>query len=408
MLTNQNMQPQKIPVFDMISIIALSYVAIARAWLAFPYLEYSPVFYYFNQVMNYLCILVGSLLVLKCGVKFTKERLRLTILLVVYPFFCFFYTVNGENMVPALFSLLSCLIFVFLPENYQIKVFDIFYKIVLYTSAISCVLYVLYSVGINIGFKIVPYYSILHSQRATADYVKFFIFAIYKSSFELRLCGIFNEPGGLGTICALLLIARYEYMKKYEKIIMLITILFTFSLAGFILIFVFYAFRMVRKNPKNIIFIFIFVVVFLILPYIDFGNERLNMFFDRISITETGLSGLNRTKKWFDESYDTFMHTNDKWFGRKEGYIFPNDHGGNLSYKTFIVEYGIIGFGFWLFLWINNALKLSKKNKDALLLIIFFVISLYQRPRILTGLYGFVLLFGGIKWLNAKAELSKK
>lgn len=386
----------------------MAYVAVARAWLAFSYLEYSPFFYYFNQIMNYLCIVTGVFLILNCGVKVTKERFRLIFLSVVYPFFCFFYTVGRENIIPALFSLFSCLIFVLLPEIYQIEVFDIFYKIVFYTSEISCILYVLYAVRMNIGFKIVPYYSFLYFQNGFGSYIKFFIFAIYKNNIELRLCGIFNEPGALGTICALLLIARYEYMKKYEKIVMLITILFTFSLAGFILIFVFYAFRIVSKNPKNFLLIFAFVAIFLLLPYMDFGNERINIFFDRISITENGLAGMNRTKKWFDESYEAFMHTNDKWFGRKEGYTFPNDYGGTLSYKIYIVEYGIIGFGFWLFLWIYNGLRSANKNKNAILLIIFFVISLYQRPRVITGLYGFVLLFGGIKWLNANAKFGKR
>ena len=102
------------------------------------------------------------------------------------------------------------------------------------------------------------------------------------------------------------------------------------------------------------------------------------------------------------------MKTNDKWFGRKEGYTFPTDYGGVLSYKTYIVEYGIIGFLLWMMAWLYCGIKISGKNKNCILLIIFFLISLYQRPRLINGLYGFVLMFGGIKWLKANSEMLKK
>ena len=150
-------------------------------------------------------------------------------------------------------------------------------------------------------------------------------------------------------------------------------------------------------------FIFLFIAAFLILPYIDFENQNINDFFDRISITENGLAGDNRTKEWFDKPFEEFMKTNDKWIGRKEGYKFINDIGGTSSYKNYIVQYGIVGFGIWMLLWAFNSFQYLKLNKECFLPIIFFLISIYQRPSTIASLYGYVMLFGGLEWLNLQA-----
>ena len=292
---------------DNIAIVVIAYVAVARVWLAFASIDYPPVFYYFNQVMNYISSVLGAAVILKYNdsIEINKQKVYLIVLSLFYPLSCFFYTANGNNKITALFALLSCAIYILLPNIHKIKIFYAFYRIILVTSIISCLLYLIYVTGINIGFKEMPFYS----SWQNAKYVKWFVLAIFKSSSELRLCGIFNEPGALGTVCSLLYVTRCNYMKKWEKIAVLLTVTLTFSLAGFILIFSFYSIKVINNNPRNFIFIFLFVAIFLILPYIDFGNQYINDFFDRISITENGLAGDNRTKEWFDKHFEEFMKT---------------------------------------------------------------------------------------------------
>ena len=387
---------------EKIFLFIIAYVAVARVWFAFADSYYSLGFNIFNQTMNYLCIIAGGLLILKYArvVKFNNTKLKLILLSSIYFLLCTFYTVTGENIITSIFAFITCLAYVLLTDSMQIRVFNIFYKIVLYSSIFSCLIYIVYLLGVNIGFEVVPYYK---GEVTFAHYIKWSIFAMYESETELRLCGLFNEPGGLGTVCALLFAARYDYMKKWEKVAILLTVAFSFSLAGFILIFLFITCKIISKNKKNIIYLAIFALIFLILPYIDFSAERINAFFDRIAITSTGLAGNNRTKEWFDMPYNQFLMTNDKWFGMGEGYQLT-DYGGVLSYKLYVVQYGLIGYGLWLMGWIHCALKLSKNNKKCLLYMMIFFISLYQRPAVITGLYGFVILFGGIKWIQLKSK----
>ena len=404
-MNKENIYNQK-SFIDSIAILVIAYVSVARVWLAFASIDYSPVFYYFNQAANYISIVLGTVVIIKYNdsIKINKQIVYLITLSLFYPLSCFFYTANGNNKITALFALFSCIIYILLPNVHKIKIFDVFYRIILITSIISCFLYIIYITGINIGFKEVSFYS----SWQNAKYVKWFVFAIFKNSSELRLCGIFNEPGALGTVCSLLFITRYTHMKKWEKFAMLLTVALTFSLFGFILIFTFYSIKVIFKNPRNFIFIFLFIAIFLLLPYIDFGNQYVYNFFDRISITENGLAGDNRIKEWFDKSFEEFMKTDDKWFGKKEGYTFTNGIVGISSYKNYIVQYGIVGFGIWVFLWAFNSFQYLKLNKKCFLPIIFFLISIYQRPLTITSLYGYVMLFGGLEWLNLQTTNKQK
>lgn len=389
---------------EKIFLFMIAYVAVTRVWLAFSDPYYSPVFYILSQSMNYLCVIAGGILIIKYGraMKINSTKFKLIVLSSVYFLLCTFYTVSGENIITSFFAFITCLIYALLTDKMQIRIFDIFYKIILYSSIFSCILYIMYVLGMRMGFEIVPYYK---GAVTYAHYVKWFVFAMYESKTELRLCGLFNEPGGLGTVCALLFAARYDYSKKWEKGVLLLAVALSFSLAGFLLLFIFVTCKFISENKKNIVLLIVFALLFLILPYIDFGNDRMNAFFDRIAITSTGLAGDNRTKEWFDAPYEQFLTTNDKWFGRGEGYHFEEDLGGNLSYKTYVIQFGLMGYGLWLMGWLHCALKLSKNNKKCLPYILIFFISLYQRPSPITGLYGFVMLFGGIKWMQVKSRL---
>ena len=136
---------------DNIAIVVIAYVAVARVWLAFASIDYPPVFYYFNQVMNYISSVLGAAVILKYNdsIEINKQKVYLIVLSLFYPLSCFFYTANGNNKITALFALLSCAIYILLPNIHKIKIFYAFYRIILVTSIISCLLYSIYVTGIN-------------------------------------------------------------------------------------------------------------------------------------------------------------------------------------------------------------------------------------------------------------------
>ena len=272
------------------------------------------------------------------------------------------------------------------------RIFNLFYVIIQINNIFALFMYACYILKIDIGIATIPYYMPSPAER----YQKWGIFAIYTVGNKNRLCGIFNEPGGLGTVCALLFIARFKYSSKWEKALLLITIFLTFSFAGYLLIFLFFAVYLIKQNWKNIIFLSLFAIIFIEIPKIDWKNDMLNITAQRFAITEDGLSGDNRTSVKYDKYYKEFLHTKNAWFGYGANYDFPGDEA---SYKRYVVQFGIVGFSLLILTWGSLSVLRARGNKDCLLLILFFMMSIYQRPYCFINTYGYVLLFGGMEWI---------
>ena len=91
-------------------------------------------------------------------------------------------------------------------------------------------------------------------------------------------------------------------------------------------------------------------------------------------------------------------------FGYGNGYLSSIGYSSGAStYKTEIINYGILGFLIIYGLPIFAANKRAQKKRTAFALIICFTISIYQRPFIYSLVY-FVVLFGGIEYILYKAQ----
>ncbi|MDE5855238.1 MAG: hypothetical protein K2H19_09295 [Ruminococcus sp.] len=387
------MKKKKCSLLLNLTIVFYSVYAIKCVWLAFASVNYFPAYYYILEVSTMSCLPFGIAVVILPGKLFVPKNYWLLILPFIYWIYNFVNSYTKPNLAIETFTLGVIVIFVLFRSEIKARIFDTFYWLIQICNVFSLVFFLLYQLNINIGFETVPYYE----PNIPANYVKWLIFGIYKSSTELRLCGIFNEPGALGTVCSLLFIVKFNKCRLWEILLLIAVILCTYSLAGYLLMFIFLALYLVRKNPKNLIFLSLFIGAFLFIPHIDFGNEYLNHLASRLAFTKDGLAGDNRTKPYFDELYHTFMQSNDRWFGYGNNYPMGS---GTLSYKTYVVEYGILGFGFWIFTWICSGINVTRMNKDCLIFLSIFLISLYQRPRLIASIYGYVLLFGGMEWIK--------
>ena len=124
-------------------------------------------------------------------------------------------------------------LFCLLSDLNKVTIFEYFYRIILITNMIALIIYLMNVIEPNM-FEKVPYYT-ENAAYYNFYYTKCGIFAIYGN----RLCSIFNEPGGLGTVCAFLFIITFRKSTKLEKANLLITGFLTYSLAFFMLIYVF-------------------------------------------------------------------------------------------------------------------------------------------------------------------------
>lgn len=184
------------------------------------------------------------------------------------------------------------------------------------------------------------------------EYVNYYLFLLdYRSLSDLvpRFNGIFLEPAHIGVASTMLLYAQFfDFRNKWYNIVLFVTVLFTFSLASYVLLFVgILLIRVVYERKNNVLFVFLFLFVCVLiyisaLTYND-GNNMLNeLIIRRLQFDEYGnLTGDNRVSAAFKIDYENFLETNDIWFGRDYD---PNLYfGGNAGYRVYIYENGIVG-----------------------------------------------------------------
>ena len=378
---------------------------VRSVWLAFNSMDYSPVFYLLNQVIGYLCIPIGIFyLFIENNFKVKQKNLVLVSIPFTYWLMCVFHTYGGWELGNGVVTLIQITLFLLLDNKIKASIFEKFYKTIQLTNIISIVVWMCYQFKIPIGIETVKFYY-----GGFAVYEKWFIFAIYHhnstwSTLADRLCGIFNEPGALGTICALLFIATFNSSKKWEKLLLLTTGCLTYSVAFFVLIFGYIILCFLKKGVKYSLITAIVCALFLQIPNMNFENPALNTLASRLKITETGFAGDNRLDDNYKAGYESMKETNDIYFGYGKDFSFS---GNSSSYIKYIVQFGYIGFGIMILEWIIAA-YFNIKNKDQLTYILFFFASLYQRPAPIISILGSILVFGGVAWMEYKNNIEKK
>ena len=131
---------------------------------------------------------------------------------------------------------------------------------------------------------------------------------------------------------------------------MILTGIFTFSLAFYFMIFIYAALCLIKKDKRYIFLIVVLGILFVNIPDIDWGNPMLNNLAERMKITDSGVAGNNRV----DNKADERLMTDGKYLF---GYGYGVDISHVLSYKQLVLQFGYVGFLFMLFEWLYFALK---------------------------------------------------
>ena len=169
--------------------------------------------------------------------------------------------------------------------------------------------------------------------------------------------------------------------------------LISFSLAFYVILLILLPFTL---NIKYIV-----VTGILGFGVIHFSGDRFNnLIADRLVIENGKLSGDNRTADEFDEYYSIFLANGGKdlIFGKgPRAYLNDKeDDWDTSSYKTKIINYGIVGIGLMILFYILSTLIINNSYKGWLLSL-FFILSAYQRPD-LTSFSIIVLYLGGLNY----------
>ena len=288
--------------------------------------------------------------------------------------------------------------FFFLNKCIQERVYDAFSKIFFAISFIGIVVYLLYTLNIVPPASFVDYYE---EDMVSSNYANYHLSYLFVTDYGLtRLCGLFNEPGFFGTLAILLLVSNRFQLNKYS-IIILIASLFTYSLAFIALLLIYFLFKSIILGKfKFVIIIFVLGGLVLYLTTLELQDSNVVFLLNRFFPEDGGLITDNRSTYDLDVAWKNFINDSDK-------YLFgygPNFQIKGSSYKVMVMKHGFVGIALVFIPFFLACIKIGRKNKDCILLIIVFLISIYQRPQIFNLVY-FVILIGGVLHLKSTQVL---
>lgn len=352
-----------------------------------------------QSIINTVCAVVLFPYLLR--MKISRQSIWGIILLIVN--FAYNYTHNTP-----LFSFLSFLnvlsviiisIFVILSSiDFKIKLlhfFDLFIKCICFISLVGWFLYL-------VGIPLPHYYS------DTSDYYShevYYLFIVGANNIleELlpRFCGMFLEPGHIGSTCCLLLFINRFNFKDKSNYIYILSIIFSLSLAAYCLLFIGLCLHFFLKGVhiiKYILFMGVFAGILYILglTYNDGDNILNEKILSRLVVVDGELSGDNRTSMLFDAYYEDWLKHGDiiNGYGKEaygEGNEAKNILHGCASFKRFFFINGIMGVILVLVLYWHLFYKYRSSQGWGFFILLVICNMIRDYPFRLMWLYLFIL-----------------
>ncbi len=357
----------------------------------------SPTIDLLLYIVTYACLLC----LLPCVFLRMKSVITSSLLLLLcislYFLVSFLHSYKGDaglNIV--MFVIMIC--FCFSNNEVRLYAFRIFKVFLVISSFLGIIAYFSYMFSLGIPYRIVPFYD-----QISMSYVDYGFAYLTTSFISSRLCGLFNEPGYLGTMAALCLIADNLNFRKMENVILVVAGILSLSLAFFILIFFALLVKGLRDRKTAIFVVLAIIAIAVSLPALVKMNEGVEHLVERFTFEDGVWLGDNRADDVVDTAYEQmFKQNSNLLFGYGTGYTANIEKVGTSSYKGIILDYGLGGVVIiWGLLFIAAAvfIKPLKFRKNAYILLICFFLSIYQRPYVITVNY-LLVLFGGILYLE--------
>lgn len=181
----------------------------------------------------------------------------------------------------------------------------------------------------------------------------------------VRFNSVFLEPGFLGTLCALLLYAnRFQFKNKWWMYPIMIALLLSLSLAGYVttlLGYIFYRYSQGLSIKKYVGYFLVGSLAFFISSNYNDGENILNKYiFSRLEQDkEKGISGNNRNSELTDFYFEKVIENGDVYLGLGRDKITKVNGGGaddgdytnqirGAGYKIFILYNGLFAAFFYL------------------------------------------------------------
>lgn len=186
---------------------------------------------------------------------------------------------------------------------------------------------------------------------AQYSYENHFIFLVNTGgavSVFPRFSGVFLEPGYLGVLLVILLYINEFNLRRKEILVLFFALIFTFSLAGYLMFLFAYVAYLLQKSRKAVLYMLLFMTFiwssYTFLANYNDGNNIINkMVLERLKYDDEAgnIAGYNRTQEYFDNYFKSFWNRGDDiLFGIGTDTF---DFGSNVGYKVYLTQHGIFG-----------------------------------------------------------------
>lgn len=325
------------------------------------FLCFQPYFIWGFQYFNYLIFLFALFLLPKC-----QNKVNIGKLLIIISLYIYLGIKSTETYTGIIFYLCSAVIF-FVDYKFLTSIFDKFIRIYVVIMTISLFVHILVTIGLNIPYNVIDALNELKRENIYFAYP----LMVTQPFSSGRFYGVFDEPGVVGTISAVILLARKMDMKNWENVLLLFFGIFSFSFTFYITTLIYI---IIFANKKFKIYAICIGLLFL---YIFHNNELVSHLLFRFTIENGSLAGDNRSN--VDEFwYKSFQHSSDYYWGLGRAAKQEYNMGG-ASYKDLIISYGLIFFIVYIVTMLTIAFKKIGKKEILIYAFILFVI-IYQRP----------------------------
>lgn len=357
-----------------------SYSALITAVLLFLFLD--PYFTWTLQRTTNLYFFLELLLLLLFYLNSDiKSKGRGTL----FAIFAILIILSALNSGLNVFGMMGIVCFMFVPfakEQFARRTFDYFLTIYAVVVGISAIVWMFSLSGI------VPSTGVIEplNQLKSYNYTTYPLLVKYNyvlDQFRMeRFCGPFDEPGVIGTICALLLTVGKFNFKDKRLLIVFVTGFLSMSFFYFIIVaayYIIYTFT-VSNNKKTGYFL---IIMLTSLVVISMENTLLyETIWSRFTWNEeTGfLSGDNRFTENSLDVLQSISGTSTLLWGTGVNKKLLEAMGGEASIFFAIVQYGLIFVLFYIYVFAAYGWKYKKNSITYFLYLLVFMASIYQRP----------------------------
>ena len=340
--------------------------------------RYIYIYFLFSLIM--LAIIIAN----NIRLELSKKNVISAIVFIVA-----YYLYKSPSLFETIGFSISAFIIISLNDQDKVNCWHFIFKWFAILMIPSLLIYAIYH---TIGFPSLGIIKFSDSEYISSDYLIRKNFFFYNTPFEkagwwIRFNGPFNEPGHLGMMTAFMLFADGFILKKKSTIIIILSLVLSLSLAGYVLGIIGYAFARFEQKKVSLKWLLPIIslvgMIYIIGSFYNGGDNIINEYvISRFEYDEDRvIAGNNRASARHYFYFEMMQYDREmllKGIGKEEVDALHESGRFGTGFVAWIVEFGLLGVIQALLFYIVY-LFFSKNRIDIAISFLFIVLMFVQR-----------------------------